>query len=109
MTKLHAAGHAHLGLSHLNTMSSNTQKLLYSTSEDHRGILLVAAYCGIQDQLDASQASEGIQLTTADGQKLSTFTSVCRYLATCSPRSQQLLGATPLDRATVRQFALSGL
>ncbi len=86
-------------------MSAKSHMLSYSTQEDHRGILLVATYCGFQDRLDATQASRDIQLTTSDGQQLSTFTSICRYLSSQSSKSQQLLGATPLDRATVRQFA----
>ena len=90
-------------------MAGRSHKLSYSTSEDHRGILLVATYCGLQDQLDASHESEGIQLKGADGQLLSTFTAICRYLASCSSKSQQLLGASPLDRATVRQSASSAL
>ena len=89
----------------LDTMSGKSYQLSCSTQEDHRGILLVATYCGFQDQLDATQASRDIQLTTSDGQQLSTFTSICRYLSSQSSKSQQLLGATPLDRATVRQFA----
>lgn len=90
-------------------MSRKSHQLLYSRPEDHRGVLLVATYCGLQDQLDASQASDGIQLTTVDGQTLSTFNSICRYLSSCSSKSQQLLGATPLDRATVRQPACLAL
>jgi len=89
----------------LYTMSGKPYQLSYSTQEDHRGILLVASYCGLQDQLGATQAWSDIQLTTSDGQQLSTFTSICRYLSSQSSKSQQLLGATPLDRATVRQFA----
>lgn len=85
-------------------MSRKSYQLSYSTQEDHRGILLVATYCGFQDQLDATQASRDIQLTTSDGQQLSTFTSICRYLASQSSKSQQLLGAIPLDRATVQDW-----
>ncbi|DBA77527.1 TPA: hypothetical protein ACH3X1_009342 [Trebouxia sp. C0004] len=85
-------------------MSGKPYQLSYSTQEDHRGILLVATYCGLQDQLDATQASRDIQLTTSDGQQLSTLTSICRYLCSQSSKSQQLLGATPLDRATVQDW-----
>ncbi|DBA68259.1 TPA: hypothetical protein ACH3X2_013874 [Trebouxia sp. C0005] len=85
-------------------MSGRAYQLAYGTQEDHRGILLVATYCGIQDQLHANQASKDIQLTTSDGQQLSTFTSICRYLSSQSSKSQQLLGATPLDRATVQDW-----
>ena len=86
-------------------MSDAKHQLLFSESEDHTGILLIAQYCGLKNQLDSSQASQGIELTTSDGQKLTSFTSICRYLASTSARSHQLLGATPLERALVRQFA----
>lgn len=87
-------------------MAPQNLLLMYGTAEDHKGVLLVASYCGLQDQLDA-QASESLCLKIADGQELQSFNSICRYLASCSPKSKQLLGDTHSDRALVRQWLFS--
>lgn len=82
-------------------MAPQSLLLTYGTAEDHKGVLLVATYCGLQDQLDA-QAAESLCLKITDGQELQSFNSICRYLASCSPKSKQLLGDTHTDRAMVR-------
>lgn len=87
-------------------MAPQTLSLTYGTAEDHRGVLLVATYCGLQDQVDA-QAAESLCLKITDGQELQSFNSICRYLASCSPKSKQLLGDTHTDRAMVRQLIFS--
>ena len=82
-------------------MAPRSHTLIYDSAEDHKGIALVATYCGLQDQVDATQSSEGLCLTSADGQRLHTFNSICRYLASSSTKSKQLLGDTHSDRAAV--------
>ena len=83
-------------------MAPQTISLRGGTAEDHKGVLLVAAYCDLQDQLAGAQGSGGLSLKTADGQDLTSFNSICRYLASCSPKCKQLLGDTHTDRALVR-------
>lgn len=80
---------------------------MYDTAEEPKGILLVAAYCGVEDQIDNSQGPEGLCLQTADGKKLQSFNAICRFLATCSQKSKQLLGDTHTDRAMVCQYDAS--
>lgn len=84
-------------------MAPQTLSLTYGTAEDYKGILLVATYCGLHDQVVDAQASEGLRLKTADGHELQSFNSICRHLASCSPKSKQLLGDTHTDRALVCQ------
>ena len=71
-----------------------------SSSEERQGILFVAAYCGLQQKVSVEEGPE-LQLVTADGQTYTSYASVCRYLASVSSKSQQLLGSTALDRAKV--------
>ena len=82
-------------------MAPETLSLTYGTTEDHKGVLLVATYCDLQDQLVDAEGSKGLCLKTPDGQVLHSFNSICRYLASCSPKSKQLLGDTHTDRAMV--------
>ena len=84
-------------------MAPQTLSLTHGTAEDHKGVLLVATYCGFQDQIVDAQASGGLCLKIADGHELQSFNSICRYLASCSPKCKQLLGDTHTDRALVRQ------
>ncbi|KAK9808921.1 hypothetical protein WJX72_006429 [[Myrmecia] bisecta] len=64
---------------------------------------LVAAYAGVSDLLDVS-TSESLQLTTTDGQQLSGHNTICRYIASLSPRRTQLLGDTPETQALIAQW-----
>lgn len=70
-------------------------------SEERRGLLFVAAYCGLQNELHLQEGAK-LQLVASDGQVYTSYTSVCRYLASVSKKSQQLLGSSGLDRAKVK-------
>ncbi|KAL3144072.1 hypothetical protein ABBQ32_003868 [Trebouxia sp. C0010 RCD-2024] len=85
-------------------MAPQTLSLRGGTAEHHKGVLLVAAYCNLQDRLTDAQEPGGLCLKTADGQELQSFNSICRYLASCSPKCKQLLGDTHIDRALVQDW-----
>ena len=85
-------------------MAPQCHTLSTGTSEDRKGVVLVATYCGLQDQIAHSESSEELAFKTADGQVLQSFSSICRYLASSSSRSKQLLGDTQTDRAMVSCF-----
>lgn len=71
-----------------------------TSAEEQQGILFVAAFCGLQNALTVQKGTE-LQLVTSEGQTYTSYTSVCRYLASVSSKSQQLIGSTALDRAKV--------
>lgn len=77
-----------------------TVRIEAKSQDERQAVLFVAAYCGLQLRVSVQSDTE-LQLVASDGQIFRTYTSICRYLASISPKSLQLLGATALDRASV--------
>lgn len=71
-----------------------------ASAEEQQGLLFVAAYCGVQDGLKLQGGAE-TKLVDSEGQTFTSYTSVCRYLASVSSKCHQLLGTASLDRAKV--------